>query len=120
MKNNYIGILFFSSFFIIGLYPLQSGGSIRAWSIILSLVFLLIIIIKPNLFIFLNILYLKFGILFKKIISSIIIFILFYFIITPIGIVVRILKKDVMNLKKKKYSYWIIRKNKLQSMKKQF
>ena len=120
MKNNYIGILLFSSFFIIGLYPLKSGGSIRAWSIILSLVFLLIIIIKPNLFIFLNLLRLKFGILLRKIISSIIMGFLFYFIITPIGIVVRILKKDVMDLKKKNYSYWIIRKNKLQSMKKQF
>ena len=81
MKNNYVGILFFSSFFIIGLYPLQSGGSIRAWSIILSLVFLLIIIIKPNLFIFLNILCLKFGILLRKIISSIIMVFLFYCLI---------------------------------------
>ena len=120
-KNNVIfGILFFVLFLIIGLYPLKSDGPIRIWSIVLSLIFLIITIIKPNLFTFLNKLWIQFGILLGKIISPIVMGLVFFFVVTPIGAIVRMLKKDVMGLKRSKSSYWINRKNKLQSMKKQF
>ena len=120
-KNNItFGILFFVLFLIIGLYPLKSVGVIRIWSITLSLLFLIITIIKPNLFTYLNRLWIKFGILLGKIISPIVMGLVFFFVVTPIGILVRILKKDVMGLKRGASSYWINRENKLQSMKKQF
>ena len=120
-KNNItFGILFFILFIIIGLYPLKSGGVIRIWSIILSSVFLIITFIKPNLFTFLNKLWIKFGILLGKIISPIIMGLVFFFVVTPVGILVKIFKKDVMGLKRGKSSYWINRKDKLQSMKRQF
>ena len=44
----------------------------------------------------------------------------FFFVVTPIGIFVKILKKDVMGLKRGASSYWITREDKIQSMKKQF
>ena len=120
-KNNIsFGILFFIFFLIIGLYPLISNEPIRIWSIIVSSVFLIITIIKPNLFTFLNKLWIKFGILLGKIISPIVMGLVFYFVVTPIGILVKIFKKDVMGLKRGKSSYWINREDKLQSMKKQF
>jgi hypothetical protein len=120
-KNNiFFGILFFIFFLIIGLYPLISNGPIRIWSVILSLVFLIITIIRPNLFTYLNRLWIKFGILLGKIISPIIMGVVFFFVVTPVGILVKILKKDVMRLKRGETSYWINRKDKLQSMKKQF
>jgi hypothetical protein len=120
-KNNiFFGILFFILFFIFGFYPLILGGDIRIWSIILSLVFLTITIIKPNLFISLNKLWIEFGILLGKIISPIVMGLVFFFVVTPIGILLRIFKKDVMGLKRGASSYWINRKDKLQSMKKQF
>ena len=120
-KNNItFGILFFIFFLIIGLYPLISNEPIRIWSIIVSSVFLIITIIKPNLFTFLNKLWIKFGILLGKIISPIVMGLVFYFVVTPIGILVKIFKKDVMGLKRGKSSYWINRKDKLQSMKRQF
>jgi len=120
-KNNFtFGILFFVLFLIIGLYPLKSVGIIRIWSITLSLLFLIITIIKPNLFTHLNRLWIKFGILLGKIISPIVMGLVFFFVVTPIGILVRILKKDVMGLKRGATSYWINREDKLQSMKKQF
>jgi len=120
-KNNItFGILFFILFIIIGLYPLKSGGVIRIWSIILSSVFLIITFIKPNLFTFLNKLWTKFGILLGKIISPIIMGFVFFFVVTPTGILVKILKKDVMGLKRGASSYWVTRKDKVQSMKKQF
>ena len=118
--NITFGILFFIFFLIIGLYPLKSGGVIRIWSIILSLIFLIIIIIKPNLFTYLNRLWIKFGMLLGKIISPIVMALVFFFVVTPIGILVRVLKKDVMGLKREAPSYWINREDKIQSMKKQF
>ena len=120
-KNNItFGILFFIFFLIIGLYPLISVGVIRIWSVILSLVFLIITIIRPNLFSFLNRLWIQFGIFLGKIISPIVMGLVFFFVVTPIGILVRILKKDVMGLKRGASSYWITREDKIQSMKKQF
>jgi hypothetical protein len=120
-KNNIaFGILFFIFFLIIGLYPLKSVGVIRAWSVVLSLVFLIITIIRPNLFGFLNKLWIQFGILLGKIISPIVMGLVFFLVVTPTGILVRILKKDVMGLKRGAPSYWIKREDKLQSMKKQF
>jgi len=120
-KNNiFFGILFFIFFLIIGLYPLISGGVIRIWSIVLSLIFSIITIIKPNLFTFLNKSWIQFGILLGRIISPIVMGLVFFIVVTPIGILVRILKKDVMGLKRGASSYWINRENKLQSMKKQF
>jgi hypothetical protein len=120
-KNNItFGILFFVFFLIIGLYPLISNEPIRIWSIIVSLVFLNVTIIKPNLFTFLNKLWIKFGILLGKIISPIVMGLVFFFVVTPIGIFVKILKKDVMGLKRGQSSYWITREDKIQSMRKQF
>jgi len=118
--NITFGILFFIFFLIIGLYPLKSGGVIKIWSIVLSLVFLFITIIRPNLFTFLNRLWIQFGIFLGKIISPIVMGLVFFVVITPIGILVKILKKDVMSLKRGASSYWINRKDKIQSMKKQF
>jgi hypothetical protein len=119
-SNVTFGILFFIFFLIIGLYPLKSGGIIRVWSIVLSLVFLIITIIKPNLFTFLNKLWIKFGLLLGKIISPIIMGLVFFLVVTPVGIFLKILKKDVMGLKRGASSYWINREDKLRSMKKQY
>ena len=119
-ENITFGVLFFIFFLIISLYPLNSGGVIRVWSIVLSLVFLIITIIKPNLFTFLNKSWIKFGILLGKIISPIVMGLIFFFVVTPIGILVRVLKKDVMGLKRGASSYWINREDKVQTMKKQF
>jgi hypothetical protein len=120
-KNNIIfGILFFIFFLIVGIYPLKSGGVIRVWSVVLSLVFLTITIIRPNLFTFLNKLWIQFGILLGKIISPLVMGLVFFLVVAPIGILVKILKKDVMGLKRRASSYWINREDKPQSMRKQF
>jgi len=118
--NMAFGILLFIIFFIIGFYPLTSGHVIKIWSIALSLVFLIITIIRPKLFTIFNLLWIKFGIFLGKIISPIVMIVIFFFIVTPIGIVVRILKKDIMALDKNTSSYWIERNKKAESMSKQF
>jgi hypothetical protein len=120
-KNNItFGIIFFIFFLIVGLYPLVSVGVIRIWYVVLSLVFLIITITRPNLFTFLNRSWIQFGIFLGKIISPIVMGLVFFFVVTPIGILVRIFKKDLMGLKRGASSYWVNRKDKVQSMKKQF
>lgn len=121
LKNNIIfGILFFFIFLIIGVYPLKYNENIRAWAVILSLVFLFITATRPNLFTFLNKSWVRFGILIGKIISPIVLGLVFFLIVVPTGIFVRLLKKDILGLKMRKSSYWIDRNDKLQTMKKQF
>ena len=120
-KDNIIfGLIFFLLFLAIGLYPLKSDENIRVWSVVLCLVFLIVTIIKPNKLIFFHRLWIKFGILLGKIISPIVMSLVFFAVVTPIGIFIKILKKDVMGLKRGKSSYWITREDKVQSMKKQF
>jgi hypothetical protein len=118
--NITFGVLLFIFFFIISFYPLKSGGVIKIWSVAFSLAFLIITIVRPKLFNFFNKLWIEFGILLGKIVSPIVMGIIFLFVVTPVGIVVKILKKDIMSLKKKTSSYWIDRKNKPESMRKQF
>ena len=118
--NITFGLFFFIFFIIITVYPLVSGGSVRIWSAALSLVFLIITIVNPNLFTIFNKLWIQFGAVLGKIISPIVMLVVFFLVITPIGIFLRLLNKDILRLKKGGSSYWIHRENKLQNMKKQF
>jgi len=118
--NIAFGIIFFVFFLIVGIYPLKTGEIIRIWSIILSAIFLITTIVKPDLFTSLNKIWIQFGILLGKIISPIVMGLVFFFVVTPMGFFVRLSKKDIMGLKKSKSSYWINKKDKIQSMRKQF
>tara|TARA_B100001121_G_scaffold275645_1_gene264281 strand:+ start:430 stop:624 length:195 start_codon:yes stop_codon:yes gene_type:complete len=63
----------------------------------------------------------KFGILLGNVVSPIIMVIVFFLVITPISLLMRIFKKDLLNLKfNKNYSYWIEKKGPLSKMKDQF
>ncbi len=118
--NITFGILFSTIFLVIALYPLKDEGTIRSWSIYIMVIFALITIIRPSLFTFINKLWIKLGFMLGRVISPFVMAFIFFVIVTPIGILLRIFQKDVMRLKKKKYTYWINSENKIQSMKKQF
>ena len=119
-RNIIFGIFFFIIFFSYGIYIFVVTDAVEVWTFVLSLVFLLVTIINPNLLTFLNILWIQFGILLGKLISPIVMGFVFFFVLTPIGVLVRIFKKDVMGLKRGASSYWINRDDKIQSMRKQF
>ena len=120
-SNRSCGIVFFIVFLIIALYPLTYNGEIRVWSAITSLIFLLLGLLNSKILTPLNKLWFKFGILLGKIISPIIMGIIFFFVVTPIGLIMRLLGKDVLNLKyNKNKSYWIEKKGPKSKMKNQF
>ena len=120
-NNRSFGLLFFIVFLIIALYPLLNTGEIRIWSIIVSLVFLLLGLINSKILSPLNKLWFKFGIFLGKIISPIIMGIIFFLVVTPIGLLMRLLGKDLINLKyNNNKSYWIEKKGPKSKMKNQF
>jgi len=120
-SNRSFGIVFFVVFFLIALYPLINNEDIRIWSLIISLIFLILGLINSRILNPLNKLWFKFGILLGKIVSPIIMGIIFFLVVTPIGFIMRILGKDLLNLKfNSNKTYWIEKKDSKSSMKKQF
>ena len=120
-SNRSFGIVFFIVFFLISIYPLINNESIRIWSLVVSLIFLVLGIINSNLLSPLNKLWFKFGIFLGKIISPIIMGIIFFLVVTPIGLIMRLIGKDVLNLKYSDCkSYWIEKTDPKSKMKNQF
>ncbi|MDC3100291.1 SxtJ family membrane protein [Candidatus Pelagibacter sp.] len=120
-SNKSFGIVFFIVFLIIALYPMIKDGDIRLWSLIISLIFLILGLINSIILTPLNRLWFKFGIFLGKIISPIILGIIFFLVVTPTGILLRLFGKDVINLKyNKNNSYWIKKTGPKSKMKDQF
>ncbi len=120
-SNRSFGIVFFLVFLIISLYPLVNNENLRVWSLILSLIFLVLGLIKSKILTPLNKIWFKFGIFLGKIISPLIMGVIFFVVVTPIGLIMRALGKDLLNLKyNNKSSYWIEINGPKSKMKNQF
>ncbi len=120
-SNKSFGIVFFLFFLIVSLYPLLKSQEIRYWSLFLSLLFLILGLLNSKLLTPLNKIWFMFGLFLGKIISPMVMGIIFFFVVTPIGIIMKILKKDLLNLKfNQKKSYWIDKNEPKSKMKDQF
>ena len=120
-SNRSFGIIFFIVFILVALYPLIYSGEIRIWSIVLSLIFLTLGLLNSIILTPLNKIWFKFGIILGKIISPIIMGVIFFLVVTPIGLLMRLLGKDLLNLKyNKNKSYWIEKTGPKSKMNNQF
>ena len=120
-SNRSFGIVFFVAFLLIALYPITYNGDIRIWSLIISFVFIILGLLNSKILTPLNKLWFKFGLFLGKIISPLIMGVIFFFVVTPIGLIMRMLGKDVLNLKQNKdKSYWIEKTEPKSKMKNQF
>ena len=120
-SNRSFGIVFFIVFILIAFYPLINQGEIRIWSVFISLLFLILGMINSKILTPLNKVWFKFGIFLGKIISPIVMGLIFFLVVTPIAVLMRMLKKDLLNLKfNKNNSYWIEKTDPKSSMKNQF
>ena len=120
-SNRSFGIVFFVVFLIIALYPLTYSEEARVWSVIISLIFLVLGLLNSKILTPLNKLWFKFGILLGKLVSPLIMGMIFFLVVTPIGLIMRLLGKDVLNLKyNKNKSYWIEKNGPKSKMKNQF
>ena len=120
-SNRSFGIVFFLVFILIAFYPIINQGEVRVWSIFISLFFLILGIINSTILTPLNKLWFKLGIFLGKIISPMIMGIIFFVVVTPIGLFMRLLGKDLLNLKfNNDKSYWIQKTGPKSKMKDQF
>ena len=120
-SNKSFGIVFAVVFSLIALWPLLKGNEIRLWSLIISIIFLTLGLLNSKILTPLNKLWFKLGILLGNFIAPIIMGIIFFFVVTPTGIIMKLLRKDLIKLKKNNdESYWIEKKDIKSSMKNQF
>ena len=115
------GIVFSILFFIIALFPLLSGNNIRLWSLFISLLFLILGFTNSFLLSPLNKIWFKFGILLGNIISPLVMGAIFFIVITPTSLILKLIKLDILKLKKNNNnSYWIEKSGRKSRMKDQF
>ena len=120
-SNRSFGVVFFIVFLIISLYPLIYNDSVRIWSLFISAVFLVLGLMNSKLLNPLNKIWFKFGLFLGKIISPLVMGVIFFCVVTPIGLLMKLLKKDLLNLKfNKNNSYWINKTGPKSKMKNQF
>ena len=121
-SNKSFGIVFSIVFLLIAIYPLINSEGLRVWSLIIAIIFLFLGLINSKILTPLNKLWFKFGILLGKIVSPIIMGVIFFLVVTPIGLLMRLFGKDVLNLKlnKKESSYWVEKVGPKSKMKNQF
>jgi len=120
-SNRSFGVVFFVVFLLIGLWPILKGNEIRIWSIIISLIFLILGILNSKILTPFNKVWFRFGIFLGNFISPIIMGIVFFLVVTPTGLIMKLFRKDLINLRKNNSStYWIEKKDIKSSMKNQF
>ena len=120
-SNRGFGILFFVVFLIISIWPILNDGNLRLWSMVIALIFLILGILNSRVLNPFRKIWIKFGELLGKIISPIVLFIIFFLLVTPIGLLMKILGKDLLSIKySKNKTYWINRLKDLGSMNNQF
>ena len=120
-SNRSFGIVFFIFFLAVSLWPLTNGENIRLSFLTISIIFLILGIVNSKILAPLNKLWFKFGILLGKMVSPIIMGIIFFFVVTPIGFIMKAIGKDLINLKyNNNKSYWIEKTGPKNKMKNQF
>ena len=120
-SNRSFGVVFFIVFLIIAFYPLVNQENIRFWSLVISFIFLALGLLNSNILTPLNKIWFKLGILLGRVVSPLVMGIIYFFVVTPIGIFMRFLKKDLLSLKfTNQKSYWIEKNEPKSKMKNQF
>ena len=120
-SNRNFGIVFFIVFLIIAFWPLLNNNEINYWSLAISITFLILGLANSKILTPLNKIWFKFGILLGNVIAPIVMGIIFFLIVTPTSIIMKILGKDLLNLKKNNNnSYWIEKSDQNSKMKNQY
>tara|TARA_B100000795_G_scaffold269987_1_gene261645 strand:+ start:289 stop:678 length:390 start_codon:yes stop_codon:yes gene_type:complete len=120
-SNKSFGIVFFIVFLLISTFPLLNEGDIRIWSLIVSLIFLILGLLNSNILTPLNRIWFRFGILLGRFVAPIVMSVVFFFVVTPIALMMRLFNKNLLGLKKdNKNSYWINSSKIKSKMKDQF
>jgi len=104
------GLVFAVVFLIIALFPLLGANQVRLWALGVAAVFAVLAYLRPSLLAPLNRVWFLFGLLLHKIISPVVMAIVFFLTVTPIGLIMRLMGKDPLNqsFDQSSESYWIV------------
>ena len=121
-QNRSFGMLFFIVFLILALWPLTKSSDLNIYLLSISLIFLLLGLLNSKILSPLNTIWIKFGEILGKIVAPIVMAVVYFVILTPISLIVRIFGKDLLGIKFRSNlkTYWIKRKKDLGTMDKQF
>ena len=120
-SNRGFGIVFFVVFLLISFWPSIEGQSLRIWALTVSLIILVLGLLNSKLLSPFNLIWVKFGEVLGRIIAPIAMGVVYFIILTPIGLFMRLIGKDLLRTKfSKNNSYWIKREKNIGSMKRQF
>ena len=120
-SNRNFGIVFFIVFLIVSIYPLLNDNSIRLWSLVIGIIFLILGLVESKILTPLNIIWMKLGMYLGIIVSPIVMGIVFFLVVTPISFIMKILRKDLLNLKMNtEYTLCRYKNNRKSIMKNQF
>jgi len=120
-SNKSFGFVFATVFMIVAIFPLLSSEDIRLWSITVSLIFFILGVLNSKLLTPLNKMWMKFGVVLGIIISPIIMGLIFFLVVTPTGLILKLFKKDVLMLNKNNLNtYWLKKDNSNNNMRNQF
>jgi hypothetical protein len=110
-SNRMLGLVFATVFVIVAVLPLFSGAALRWWSLSIAMAFAAVAFVFPRALAPLNRAWTRFGLLLHKIVSPIVLGFLFYVVVTPLGLLMRLLGKDPLRLRwdKQTSTYWIER-----------
>lgn len=102
------GLVFTAVFTIVGLFPLLGDGQVRIWALAVAGLFLIIAFVRPGLLAPLNLIWFRFGMLLGKIMTPIVMGLLYFVTITPIGLIMRATGKDPLRtrLEPEAETYW--------------
>jgi len=121
--NRNFGLVFCFVFFLIFLEPIIRDAQLRYWSLVISLIFMILGLINSKLLTLLNKIWYKFGLFLGKIVSPFVMGLIFFLVVTPTSLLLKLFNKDILNKnknKKKTKSYWIKKDEKKSNMKNQF
>ena len=120
-SNRNFGIVFSIVFLIIAIWPILNQNEIRIWSMIISFIFLILGLINSKFLSPLNKAWFKFGLILGSVIAPIVMGVVFFFVVTPTGLIMKALGKDILALKRNKNNtYWLKKDNSNNNLKNQF
>lgn len=105
------GIVIAIFFALVGGWPLIFGGTVRWWAIGICGAFVVCALLFPRVLNPLNKLWTQFGLLLHKVMNPILLGIIFFLVVTPMGVLMRLAGKDPLRLKPQSdtSTYWIER-----------
>ena len=120
-SNRNFGIVFSIVFLIIAIWPILNQNEIRIWSMMISFIFLILGLINSKFLSPLNKAWFKFGLILGSIIAPVVMGIVYFLVVTPTGLIMKALGKDILGLKRNKNNtYWLEKDNSNNNLKNQF